>query len=103
MTEERHESKNSYIISTEFFIFVFFSGKPLSFVTVFTAFGVVLLGLNLSFALLLIEMIVAKYGYGRCKRIMNAYNHRMVHQPNHPDVEWQLDNRRQLSISDNPC
>ena len=77
-----------------------FSGKPLSFGTVFTAFGVGLLGLGLSFALLLIEIITAKYG--RCRRIMNAYNYRIESQSNPPDMGGNMDNRRQLPISDNP-
>ena len=79
-----------------------FSGKPLSFGTVFTAFGVVVLGLNLSFALLLIEIITARYGCGRCKRIMNAYNYRITCNPNPPDMGWNVDRMRQLPISDNP-
>ena len=61
--------------------------------TVFTAFGVVLLGLNLSFALLLVEMIIAKFGHGRCKWIMNAYNYRIASQPNPPDMGRDVDNR----------
>ena len=77
-----------------------FSGKPLSLGTVFTAFGVVLIGLTLSFALLLIEMITAKYGHGRCKKIMNAYNYRIASQPNPPGMGRDMDHR--LPISDNP-
>ena len=78
-----------------------FSGKPLSLGTVFTAFAVVIIGLNLSFALLLIEMITAKYGHRRCKRIMNVYNYRIASQPNPPDMGQDVDNRS--PISDNPC
>ena len=40
---------------------------------VFTAFGVGLVGLIVSFGLLMIEAITAKYGSGGCKNIMNAY------------------------------
>ena len=39
---------------------------------VFTAFGVGLFGLIISFGLLVIETITAKYGSGGCKNIMNA-------------------------------
>ena len=43
---------------------------------VFTAFGVGLFGLIISFGLLVIETITAKYGSGGCKNIMDAYNYK---------------------------
>ena len=49
-----------------------FSWLP-SFGTGFTAFVVMLIGLNISLALLLIEIITNKFGFGSCKMIMNAY------------------------------
>ena len=54
-----------------------FSGKPLAFVNVFTAFVVGLLGLMISIGLFIMEMITAKYGSGGCKDMMNAYNYRI--------------------------
>ena len=54
-----------------------FSGKPLAFVNVFTAFVVGLLGLMISIGLFIMEMITAKYGSGGCKEILNAYNYRI--------------------------
>ena len=54
-----------------------FSGKPLAFVNVFTAFVVGLLGLIISIGLFIMEMITAKYGSGGCKEVMNAYNYRI--------------------------
>ena len=53
----------------------FFSGKPLDFGNVFTAFGVTLLGLFLSVCLFLVEIITSKYGC--CKKAMNTYNYRI--------------------------
>ena len=53
------------------------SGQPLSFGTVFTAFGVVILGHSLSVALLLSEIIIARFGLGMCTRAMNAYNNQI--------------------------
>ena len=61
---------------------ILFSGEPLSFENVFTAFGVGLLGLIISFGLLLIEMITSKYGRGGCKRLLNAYNYRSAEKYN---------------------
>ena len=55
----------------------YFSGKPLAFVNVFTAFVVGLLGLMISIGLFIMEMITAKYGSGGCKDMMNAYNYRI--------------------------
>ena len=58
------------------------SGEPLGFVNVFTAFGIGLLGLIISFVLLLIEMLTAKYGTGNCKKLLNAYNYRIDKESN---------------------
>ena len=52
----------------------FFSGRPLPFGAVYTAFGLVVLGLFLSAVLFVIERITARYGI--CKVIMNYYNHK---------------------------
>ena len=56
---------------------LYFSGKPLAFVNVFTAFVVGLLGLMISIGLFMIEVFTAKYGTGGCKEMMNAYNYRI--------------------------
>ena len=56
---------------------MYFSGKPLAFVNVFTAFVVGLIGLMISIGLFIVEMITAKYGSGGCKETMNAYNYRI--------------------------
>ena len=50
----------------------FFSGRPLPFGAVYTAFGLVVLGMIISAVMFLVEHITARYGIGRV--IMNAYN-----------------------------
>ena len=77
-----------------FDMFIFFSGKPLTFGTVFTAFGAVLFGLSLSLGLLLIEIMTNKYGHGRCKRIMNAYNYRITRESSPLHEGQNNDSRR---------
>ena len=52
-----------------------FSGKPLDFGNVFTAFAVPLLGLFLSICFFLLEIITSKFGC--CKKAINAYNYRI--------------------------
>ena len=52
-----------------------FSGKPLDFGNVFTAFAVPLLGLFLSVCFFLLEMITSKFGC--CKKAINAYNYKI--------------------------
>ena len=88
--------------SSKFYILYIFSGKPLTFGTMFTAFGVVLFGLSLSLALLLIEIIATKYGPGRCKRIMNAYNYRIIGESSPFHKGQNVDSKRQLPKIDNP-
>ena len=46
---------------------------------VFTAFGVVLLGMTISFVLFIIELLTTAAGC--CKRMMNAYNYRIIIEP----------------------
>ena len=53
----------------------------------FTAFGVGLVGLIVSFGLLMIEAITAKYGSGGCKNIMNAYNYKINVESNREKME----------------
>ena len=62
----------------------FFSGKPLDFGNVFTAFGVPLLGLFLSVCLFLVEIITSKYGC--CKKAMNTYNYRIGKSENNKSM-----------------
>ena len=54
----------------------------MGFANVFTAFGVVLFGLMVSFVLFMIEIFVAKYGTGTCKKGMNVYNYRVKVESN---------------------
>ena len=68
----------------------------------FTAFGIVLFGLSLSLALLLIEIITTKYGHVRCKRILNAYNYRIMEESSPIHEGRSVDSRRQLPKIDNP-
>ena len=88
--------------SLKLYILYIFSGKPLTFGTVFTAFGVVLFGLSLSLGLLLIEIITTKYGHVRCKRIMNAYNYRIIRESSPVHEGQSVDGRRQLPKIHNP-
>ena len=62
-----------------------FSGKPLGFGNVFTAFGVALLGITFSLVLFLIELVTAAFGC--CKKMMNAYNYRIDTRPNSGNVQ----------------
>ena len=56
-----------------------FSGKPLGFENVFTAFGVGLLGLITSLGLFVLEKITTRYGF--FKKLFNAYNYRIREEP----------------------
>ena len=65
-------------------ISLFFSGKPLEFANVFTAFGVALLGITISLVLFIIELVTAAFGC--CKKMMNVYNYRIDTKPNPDNV-----------------
>ena len=79
-----------------------FSGQPLSFGTVFTAFGVVIMGFNMSLALFLVEMFTSKYGYRGCKRTMNVYNYRIAGQEHPQEIGVTIGKKGQLPILNNP-
>ena len=66
------------------FISLLFSGTPLGFANVFTAFGVALLGITISLVLFIIELVTAAFGC--CKKMMNAYNYRIDTRPNRGNV-----------------
>ena len=57
------------------YVVFFFSGKPLGWMNVFTAFGVGLFGLIISLGLFLTELVTASFR--GCRKLMNAYNYRI--------------------------
>ena len=60
------------------FFCIFFSGKPLGFVNVFTAFGVGLLGVVISLGLFTMEKVTTRY---RFFKKLFKYNYRISEEP----------------------
>ena len=61
-----------------------FSGKPLTWGNVFTAFGILALGACISLGLFIIEKLSRKSKLGRM--VMDSYNHRVDPPAGHANV-----------------
>ena len=66
------------------------------FANVFTAFGVVLLGMTISLVLFIIELVT--HAFGCCKKMMNAYNYRIITKPNADNIASRRNVNRVTAI-----
>ena len=66
------------------------------FANVFTAFGVVLLGMTISLVLFIIELVT--HAFGCCKKMMNAYNYRIDTKPNADNIASRRNVNRVTAI-----